>query len=191
VQEVFIEAFRSIVRFRSESKLSTWLYRVCVNVALQRLRKRRRRGEVVQGDRIDSSDERTPHRLLEAQERMRAVYRILDRLAPKKRMVFVLHEIEGREPKEIASLVGAPVLTVRTRLHYARKEFYDRASREPALGDLPATRSAKGKTSERDPGRPAATPLRGVQTESRPNPDRVAARRASEAPGTGSGEEER
>jgi RNA polymerase sigma-70 factor (ECF subfamily) len=64
---------------------------------------------------------------------MAAVYRILDTLAPKKRVVFVLHEIEGREPKEIAEIVGAPVLTVRTRLHYARKEFYALAATEQAF----------------------------------------------------------
>ena len=64
---------------------------------------------------------------------MAAVYRILDEIPPKKRMVFILHEIEGREPKEIAGIVGAPVLTVRTRLHYARKEFFERAKSEPAF----------------------------------------------------------
>ncbi len=68
---------------------------------------------------------------------MRAVYRILDELSPKKRVVFVLHEIEGREPKEIAGIVGAPVLTVRTRLHYARKEFFERARRDAAFDLAP------------------------------------------------------
>lgn len=135
VQEVFIEVFRSIARFRGDSKISTWLYRVCVNVALQRLRKRKRLAEVSSDCGPESTDEHTPQRALEAQERLRAVYRILDTLSPKKRVVFVLHEIEGREPKEIAGIVGAPVLTVRTRLHYARKEFYAIAGSDPAFGD--------------------------------------------------------
>jgi RNA polymerase sigma-70 factor (ECF subfamily) len=136
VQEVFIEVFRSIGRFRGESKVSTWLYRVCVNVALQRLRKRKRLAEVSPSEHTpEQSDEQTPQRALEAQERLRGVYRILDGLAPKKRVVFVMHEIEGREPKEIAAIVGAPVLTVRTRLHYARREFYAKASRDPAFAD--------------------------------------------------------
>jgi RNA polymerase sigma-70 factor, ECF subfamily len=133
LQEVFIEVFRSIARFRGDAKISTWLYRVCVNVALQRLRKRRRLAEVQTADGPDPRDEGTPQRTLEARERMTAVYRILDGLAPKKRVVFVLHEIEGREPKEIAGIVGAPVLTVRTRLHYARKEFFARAKHEQAF----------------------------------------------------------
>src|SRR4051812_16529037 len=136
LQDVFIEAFRSLSRFRGDAKLSTWLYRVCVNVALQRLRKRKRQNEVSDEDApraAGRSDEQTPERSLDARRRIDTVYAILDELSPKKRMVFVLHEIEGREPKEIAGIVGAPVLTVRTRLHYARKEFYARAAANPKL----------------------------------------------------------
>jgi RNA polymerase sigma-70 factor (ECF subfamily) len=136
LQDVFVEAFRSVRRFRGDAKLTTWLYRVCINVALQRLRKRKRQAEVAEDDApsaAGSHDEQTPERGLDARRRVAAVYAILDELSPKKRMVFILHEIEGREPKEIAGIVGAPVLTVRTRLHYARKEFYARAARHPKL----------------------------------------------------------
>nr|ACX33969.1 putative ECF family RNA polymerase sigma-70 factor [uncultured bacterium RM35] len=137
LQDVFIEVFRAISRFRGDSKLSTWLYRVCVNVALQRLRKRKRLAEISDDQVAEPATEQTPERGLDTRRRLDAVYRILDHLAPKKRVVFVLHEIEGREPKEIAAIVGAPVLTVRTRLHYARKEFYARAALEPRLDGVP------------------------------------------------------
>jgi len=151
VQEVFIEVFRAIGRFRGDAKVSTWLYRVCVNVALQRLRKTRRLHEVPDTDAPEPRDDRTPQRTVETAERMRAVYRILDELPPKKRVVFVLHEIEGHEPREIAAIVGAPVLTVRTRLHYARKEFFARASLDPAFGGAdpaPGLPAASGPTSD-------------------------------------------
>ena len=105
---------------------------MCVNVALQRLRKRKRLAEVTDTALPETSTDETPERGLENRRRLDAVYRILDRLSPKKRLVFVLHEIEGHEPKEIAQLVGAPVLTVRTRLHYARKEFADRLEKSRA-----------------------------------------------------------
>ena len=140
LQEVFIEVFRSIPRFRGDAKVSTWLYRVCVNVALQRLRKRKRRAEVSADEVAERTPEdggETPERALDNRRRLDAVYRILDELSPKKRVVFVLHEIEGREPKEIAGIVGAPVLTVRTRLHYARKEFYARAASDARLDGTP------------------------------------------------------
>jgi RNA polymerase sigma-70 factor (ECF subfamily) len=136
LQEVFIEVFRSIGRFRGDAKISTWLYRVCVNVALQRLRKRKRRAEVSSEqvtEEAPTDGGETPERTLDTRRRLDAVYGILDELPPKKRIVFILHEIEGREPKEIAGIVGAPVLTVRTRLHYARKEFYARAARDARL----------------------------------------------------------
>jgi RNA polymerase sigma-70 factor, ECF subfamily len=137
LQEVFIEVFRSIPRFRGDARVTTWLYRVCVNVALQRLRKRKRRAEVssegVAERAPDLQSAETPERDLDTRRRLDAVYRLLDELSPKKRVVFILHEIEGREPKEIAGIVGAPVLTVRTRLHYARKEFYALAARDRRL----------------------------------------------------------
>ena len=58
LQDVFIEAFRSIGRFRGDAKVSTWLYRVCVNVALQRLRKRKRLAEVPDEDVPESTRRR-------------------------------------------------------------------------------------------------------------------------------------
>jgi len=148
LQDVFIEVFRSIVRFRGDARVSTWLYRVCVNVALQRLRKRKRLAEVSDDQLPEPATQETPERGLDTRRRLDAVYRLLDELAPKKRVVFILHEIEGREPKEIATIVGAPVLTVRTRLHYARKEFYARAAGDPRLdgasGSLPGSSDLAG-----------------------------------------------
>jgi RNA polymerase sigma-70 factor (ECF subfamily) len=64
---------------------------------------------------------------------MRAFRRVIDQLAEKKRMVFLLHELEGLAPAEIAKIVGAPVLTVRTRLFYARRELAEMLKQEPSL----------------------------------------------------------
>lgn len=133
VQDVFLAAFRAIVGFRGDSRLSTWLYRVSVNVSLQWLA-RRRRGEFTvggDGELPVVADHFTPDRAAQSRAELRAVYRILDRMSDKKRLVFVLHEIEQLEPREIAAIVGAPEVTVRTRLHYARKEFFERAARTP------------------------------------------------------------
>lgn len=128
VQEVFVIAFRGMERFRGDSKLSTWLYRICVNVALGRLRSKSRRAPAVPyGDILEEpadENETAPDLKLERREELQRVYRALEHLAPKKRIVFVLHEIQGLDIKEIADIVQAPLVTVRTRLHYARKEFY-------------------------------------------------------------------
>jgi RNA polymerase sigma-70 factor (ECF subfamily) len=69
---------------------------------------------------------------------MRAFQRCLDKITEKKRTVFVLHELEGMAAAEIATVVEAPVLTVRTRLFYARKELADLMRNEPTLAAFAA-----------------------------------------------------
>jgi len=134
VQEVFVIAFRGLPKFRQEARLSTWLYRICVNVALGRIRSKTRRPPPILKADPTAGDTRTspesPLTLMEREESKLRVYRLLDKLAPKKRMVLYLREIEGHDLKEIAYLVGANAVTVRTRLFYARKEFYELLAEE-------------------------------------------------------------
>ena len=132
VQEVFVIAFRGLERFRGDARLSTWLYRICVNVALGKIRTRKRRPSAIGVADLDATSadpsltERpeTPERTLERREEQERVYKALEQLAPKKRIVLYLHEIEGLDLKEIAYLVDSNPVTVRTRLFYARREFY-------------------------------------------------------------------
>ena len=138
VQEVFLHVYRSLPTFRGDSRFSTWLYRLAVNVARMHLRKGRSRprfADVEVPDVASEQDARRddPESLSEQRERVRVLYRLLDQLGDKKREVIVLHDFEGMPAKEIAELVGAPVLTVRTRLFYARKELYAAMAAEPIL----------------------------------------------------------
>jgi RNA polymerase sigma-70 factor, ECF subfamily len=138
VQEVFLQVHRSIRDFKGNSLFSTWLYRVTVNVVLMHRRAARSRpvfAEVAAAH--PPADVRPlPDEQVARLARIRAFYRVLDRLSPKKRAVFVLHELEGLPPAEIARVVGAPVLTVRTRLFYARRELSEMLRDEPALASL-------------------------------------------------------
>jgi RNA polymerase sigma-70 factor (ECF subfamily) len=125
-QEVFLVVFR---RFRSfgEGRLTTWLYRITANVVSGRHRHRRVRQVV---DRVLASVGLAPAAVVRSpegalasrqdQERVRAV---LERMAPKKREVFALYELEGLSGDEIAARVGCPLDTVWTRLHHARRDF--------------------------------------------------------------------
>lgn len=135
VQEVFLQVHRSLKDFRGQSKFTTWLHRVTVNVVL--MYRRSARSRPVFADE-PASDDRPDERLAPDEdaarlERLRAFRRLLDRLPEKKRTVFVLHEIEGMAPADIAKAVGAPVLTVRTRLFYARRELAEMLREEPTL----------------------------------------------------------
>ncbi len=135
VQEVFLQVYRSIKDFRGQSRFSTWLYRVTVNVVLMQRRAARSR-PILQEATDDSfgADARDlPDDQVARTRRVSAFYRLLDRLSDKKRAVFVLHELEGLSPSEVAQVVNAPVLTVRTRLFYARRELLAMLREEPAL----------------------------------------------------------
>ncbi len=138
IQEVFVQVYRSLKDFRGQSKFSTWLHRVTVNVVLMHRRSARSRPvftDPLPADPAGTEDAR-PDEDAERRERVRAFGRLLDRLPDKKRVVFVLHELEGLPPSEIARIVGAPVLTVRTRLFYARRDLEAMLRDEPALAGL-------------------------------------------------------
>ena len=135
VQEVFLQVYRSIKDFRGQSRFSTWLYRVTVNVVLMQRRAARSRPVLQEAtDETFGADARDlPDDQVARARRVSAFYRLLDRLSDKKRAVFVLHELEGLSPGEVATVVSAPVLTVRTRLFYARRELLAMLRDEPAL----------------------------------------------------------
>jgi RNA polymerase sigma-70 factor (ECF subfamily) len=145
VQDVFLQVFKSLQNFRGSAKLSTWIHRVAVNVTLQHIRRKGRRvrlhlresvPEAVSAPNGTALMTDSPEGEAMRHERQRAVERALDCLAPKKRAALVLADFQGLSSKEIAAIVGAPALTVRTRLFYARKEFYAQLSREPAFAEI-------------------------------------------------------
>jgi len=139
IQEVFFQVHRSMHAFKGQSKFSTWLHRVAVNVALQHIRKKRTSLPAATSSEVpDAPDADGPASPLAAAlsaERLAAVYRVLDTLSDKKRVVLVLHDLQGVPAGEIAKTLETNVLTVRTRLFYARKEFYDRIRHEPSFGE--------------------------------------------------------
>jgi len=142
VQEVFVIAFRGLANFRHEAQLATWLYRICVNVAYGKMRTRSRRPppiavadlELAANDSSAVERPESPERALERRQDQERVYAALEKLPPKKRIVLYLHEIEGRGLKEIAYLVDSNPVTVRTRLFYARREFYEIIASQGADG---------------------------------------------------------
>jgi RNA polymerase sigma-70 factor (ECF subfamily) len=156
IQEVFLQVHRSLGEFRGQAKFSTWLHRVTVNVVLMVRRAAKSRpvfsGEAPSDREPDAGiwpDEDAARR-----RRIEAFRRLLDRLPEKKRTVFVLHELEGMSPAEIGEIVEAPVLTVRTRLFYARRELAAMMRDEPALAQLAAELggAAGDRAAEGQPG---------------------------------------
>lgn len=138
VQEVFIQVYRSLPDFRGQSKFSTWLHRVAVNVVLM-ARRRARSRPLLTGEeaaRNEPNGDVLPDQQLARSRCLDAFRRLLDRLSEKKRAVFILHEIEGLPAAEIAATLACPVLTVRTRLFYARRELVQMMRSEACLAQL-------------------------------------------------------
>jgi len=119
-QEVFLVVHRQLPSFEARSKLSTWLYGICVRTASDYRRRARVRYERTAADPGASL---VASRGLEPDARFGAKNELLQLLAQldeDKRTVLVLYEIEGLGMSEVAEIVGCPVQTAYSRLHAAR-----------------------------------------------------------------------
>ncbi len=125
-QEAFLQLFRKISTFRGESAFSTWLHRMTVNVVLMHLRKK---GLPVVSleETTQSADEDSPKKDFGAEDlnlagsidRMQ-LKKVIEDLPPGYRMIFVLHDVEGYEHNEIATMVGCSIGNSKSQLHKAR-----------------------------------------------------------------------
>jgi RNA polymerase sigma-70 factor (ECF subfamily) len=129
-QEVFLRVFRTIHRFRGQSSLRTWIYRIAVNQARNRHRfwRRRHRADQVSldehiaahGDFL-SAGSSTPDKVLAQKELAARLERALEGLPFDQRTAIVLREIDGLSYEEIAYSLGVAVGTVKSRLTRARQ----------------------------------------------------------------------
>jgi len=121
-QDVFIAVFRKIHKFRLDSSLSTWLYRVTINKCKDYLRKRRT-ATVELNDSIISPRPDIPETLLN-EARGKA---LLATLSAKFRSVVILREIEGMSYDDIARTLKIPLGRVKIMLFRARKQMKEAA----------------------------------------------------------------
>lgn len=147
VQEVFLTLYEKAKTFRGESTFATWLYRLTMNAALTRLRRRKRSKEVAWDEYlpryqpdghhlrpvVDWSRDVNQHLL--TKEVHRILQRVLDQLPPKDKAVVVLSDLEGIPNREIGEALGLSVPAVKTRLHRAR--LFLRGQLAVSLGHSP------------------------------------------------------
>jgi RNA polymerase sigma-70 factor (ECF subfamily) len=137
-QEVFLRVFRTLSRFRGQSALRTWIYRIVVNQARNRQRwwRRRRRADLISLDdhltrcgEIEATNEVLPDRLLASKETAARIWAAMEHLPFDQRTALVLREVDGLRYEEIAFSLDVAVGTVKSRLTRARQ-----ALREELLG---------------------------------------------------------
>ena len=131
-QEVFIEVHRSISKFRKESKLSTWLYRISVNKSLNYIRDNKKRSWLQSLDIIFESDKNvlnsnqlseSPQELLEQNERTEIIKLAMSKLPENQRVAFVLLKYENLSYQEISEVMKTSLSSVESLLFRAKKNL--------------------------------------------------------------------
>jgi RNA polymerase sigma factor (sigma-70 family) len=127
VQLAAEQVFRNMRSFRGDSQLSTWIYGVCYRVLLMQRRWYRRwklRFSFWEESELPSGTEASPAQIVEQRVRAERLHSALRQLSEKYRAVVVLHDLEELDVREIAAVVGANELTVRSRLRDGRKQLF-------------------------------------------------------------------
>jgi RNA polymerase sigma-70 factor, ECF subfamily len=136
VQQAAEQVIKCRDSFEGRSELSTWIYSVCYRVLLKHRRFYRRwslRFRLEREDDPTPRDEALPAAALERRERASRLQAALDRLSERHRTVVVLHDVQELSVSEIAAIVGANELTVRSRLRDGRKRLRALLSADPGI----------------------------------------------------------
>ncbi len=120
-QEAFIRIFRGLPKFRGDAALSTWIYRLAVNAALSHRTRRAAARLPIEEAQAEADGEPQATEAPRGDAVLRArLERALTKLPAGYRTVIVLHDVEGLEHEEIASILGCHVGTSKSQLHKAR-----------------------------------------------------------------------
>lgn len=128
-QDVFLQAWRHIDGFRGDAKVSTWLYRIAINLCRDRHESRGARGRRLETSLEESmeagaafvSPERAPDEHIEEEEAARGFQQALSSLDEEHRAAFLLRHQEGLTPAEIARIAGISESNAKVRVHRARQ----------------------------------------------------------------------
>ena len=121
-QDAFISAYRAFERFRGESRVTTWLYRITVNAALMKLRKEKKARTLTQTglEDVQVVSWETPDKAASASELGEKLREGISRLDPDLRAAVVLRDVEQLSNSEAAEALDITVSSLKSRLHRAR-----------------------------------------------------------------------
>ena len=136
-QEVFLKVYKNLDKFKGDSSLYTWIYKITVNLCLDELKKRKNiiyldEKISVEDGEIDKelpSNERSQEELYEDKELKENLHRCINKLPDKQNMMIVLRDIKGFSYDEIAKITNNKIGTVKSQINRARlklKELLDK-----------------------------------------------------------------
>lgn len=134
VQEVFLEVYKSIHKFKGNSKLSTWIYKICTNKCLEFIRKKNAKKrfafmQSITGNQIplDKTNFFTefnhPGILLENKEKTETIYVAINSLPESQRVIFTLAKLDGKSYQEIVEITGKSLSSVESIMFRAKKNL--------------------------------------------------------------------
>ena len=138
-QEVFLEIFKSISRFKGDSKLSTWIYRIATNKCLEFIRKKNTKKrfafmQSILGNEI-ALDKTTyftefnhPGIVLENKEKSAIIFKAINSLSENQRAIFTLAKIDGKSYQEIKEITGKSLSSVESVMFRAKKGLQEKLS---------------------------------------------------------------
>ena len=133
-QDVFMEVYKSIRKFRGDAKLSTWIYRIATTKSLERIRKRKSQKRFaflksLTGSGVEEvqpvSDFMHPGVQLERKENAATLFKAIQQLPENQKVAFTLHKIEGLPYQEICDIMGISMSSVESLMFRARKNLQE------------------------------------------------------------------
>ncbi|MEZ4992515.1 MAG: RNA polymerase sigma factor [Saprospiraceae bacterium] len=126
-QEIVVQLWRAFPRFRQESGISTWIYRIALNTAITHLRKAKRRKNEIPIDQLilQYTDNQDPV----FEDRVKILYRYIEQLSDLDKGIMLLF-LEDKSYEEIADIIGISVSNVGTRLSRIRQKMKTQMTHE-------------------------------------------------------------
>ncbi len=138
-QEVFVEVYKSVKKFRGDSKLSTWIYRIAVTKSLDQIKMRKRKKRAAQLKSLLGMDDQemelpansnsNPENITEKEERKRVLQIAIDSLAENQKVAITLNKIEGFSYKEISEIMDTTVSAVESLIVRAKKNLKEKLTK--------------------------------------------------------------
>lgn len=131
-QDVFIEVYKSVAKFRGDAKLSTWIYRIATTKCLEKIRKRKAKKRFAflsslsgsyQADFDKISNFVHPGIQMEQSENAKALFNAIEQLAENQRVAFTLHKVEGLPYEEIAQIMKVSLSSVESLMFRAKQNL--------------------------------------------------------------------
>lgn len=130
-QDIFVEVFHSVKKFRGESKLSTWIYRIAVSKCLDEIKMRNRKKRITSlGEKLGLEEiahwltgTERPDKMLEEKEGYNKLLQGLNKLPDSQRVALTLSKIEGYSNTEVAVIMETSLLAVDSLIYRAKKNI--------------------------------------------------------------------